>query len=560
MALVLAVFFALTSNSLGEELAPPPDDAQDLLFLGPLRPVWLRLHVTIDGKPFRQIWRSNIERLFAEADVNGDGVVLAAATNTPPPETIEALASAAAVYLGQDVAQAKTGLAQAADAAGGRLTRQAFEDYFQRVAPPFTVAVGLGRTTAGQALFPLLDEDGDRQLTAAELIDAEAKLRIRDFNDDESLTQGELADAPNASLAAAVQTAAEKQSGRLPASGPVTLLPAGAKGEDVSDVILSRYDRNGDGQLNTAGEPTELLPTAVQARRLQLAAAETIGGEALRSFCQGSPDLELTIELGKVQSSGSRTSPFRRSRPKKADDSARRPAASIDDSSRKKLPDGSWQVSLDDASLTLRRNNRDPSKNNDQGPRLQNYDADGNGYLDEKELAGAAGLAADFATIDADGNGKIFAAELEAFTERQLRAAAARLLLEVSDLGQELFHHLDANHDYRLSTRELHNAAEILAQIDANHDRRLSADEIPQQLLLELSRNTAAGAQAERRAINREKRVRTATKKGPGWFQKMDRNDDGEVSPREFLGPPAAFEKLDADKNGVIDDSEAAGA
>ncbi|HEX7449119.1 MAG TPA: hypothetical protein VF306_16315, partial [Pirellulales bacterium] len=119
-------------------------------------------------------------------------------------------------------------------------------------------------------------------------------------------------------------------------------------------------------------------------------------------------------------------------------------------------------------------------------------------------------------------------------------------------------HHLDANHDYRLSTRELHNAAEILSQIDANHDRRLSADEIPQQLLLELSRNTAAGAQAERRAINREKRVRTATKKGPGWFQKMDRNDDGEVSPREFLGPRAAFAKLDADANGVIDADEAA--
>ncbi|HEX5444564.1 MAG TPA: hypothetical protein VFW87_12070, partial [Pirellulales bacterium] len=93
---------------------------------------------------------------------------------------------------------------------------------------------------------------------------------------------------------------------------------------------------------------------------------------------------------------------------------------------------------------------------------------------------------------------------------------------------------------------------------DANDDHRLSADEIPQHLLLELSRNTAAGAQADRRAINREKRVRTATKRGPGWFQKMDRNDDGEVSPREFLGPAAAFEKLDADGNGVIDAEEAA--
>ncbi|HEX5447497.1 MAG TPA: hypothetical protein VFW87_27020, partial [Pirellulales bacterium] len=384
-----------------------------MLFLGPLRPVWMRLHVTIDGKPFRQIWRANIERLFAEADGNGDGVVAHSASDASAaatPDSIESLASAAAVYLSQDVAQARAGLNQLAEASGGRLTPESLKDYFQRVAPPFTVAVGLGRTTAGQALFPLLDEDGDRQLTSAELDQAEAKLRIRDFNDDESLTQGELADAPNASLAAAVRTVEENQPGRLPSAGPVVLLPEGVDADDVRQVILSRYDRNRDGQLTTSGDQTELLPTAAQTARLQTAPGDTISGETLRLFCHGSPDVELTIELGRVQSGGSRTSPFRRSRPKNAEAVAPRQAASAD-ASLKKLPDGSWEVSLADASLTLRRNNRDPSKNNDQGPRLQNFDADGNGYLDEKELAGAAGLAADFATLDADGDGKISATE-----------------------------------------------------------------------------------------------------------------------------------------------------
>ncbi|HEX7446190.1 MAG TPA: hypothetical protein VF306_01520, partial [Pirellulales bacterium] len=409
------MLFALTSISLGEELTAPPDDAQDLLFLGPLRPVWVRLHVTIDGKPFREIWRANIQRLFAEADVDGDGDVLLSAPASDAfaaekPDTIEALASAAAVYLGQDVAQARAGLSHLAEASGGRLTQAALEDYFERVAPPFTVAVGLGRTTAGQALFPLLDEDGDRQLIAAELDQAEAKLRIRDFNDDESLTQGELADAPNASLAASVQRQEEKQSDRLPSAGPVVLLPAGADMGDVCQMIVARYDRNGDGQLATAGEQAEWLPTEAQKSRLQIAADEAIAGQTLQRFCHGTPDLELKVELGRVQSSGSRTSPFRRSRPKKTE-AASQTAASAD-ASLKKLPDGSWEVSLADASLTLRRNNRDPSKNNDQGPRLQNFDGDGNGYLDEKELAGAAGLAADFATIDTDGDGKIFAAEL----------------------------------------------------------------------------------------------------------------------------------------------------
>jgi Ca2+-binding EF-hand superfamily protein len=120
-----------------------------------------------------------------------------------------------------------------------------------------------------------------------------------------------------------------------------------------------------------------------------------------------------------------------------------------------------------------------------------------------------------------------------------------------------LFDHLDENHDYRLSTRELHNAAEIIKAIDANHDGRLSAAEIPQQLVLELSRNTPSAAVAERRSIRGGERVRTATKHGPSWFQNMDRNDDGELSPREFIGTADLFQRLDQDHNGVIDVKEA---
>jgi hypothetical protein len=38
----------------------------------------------------------------------------------------------------------------------------------------------------------------------------------------------------------------------------------------------------------------------------------------------------------------------------------------------------------------------------------------------------------------------------------------------------------------------------------------------------------------------------------------MDRNRDGDISPREFRGPRAQFERLDRDKDGHIDASEAA--
>jgi hypothetical protein len=40
----------------------------------------------------------------------------------------------------------------------------------------------------------------------------------------------------------------------------------------------------------------------------------------------------------------------------------------------------------------------------------------------------------------------------------------------------------------------------------------------------------------------------------------MDRNHDGDVSRREFLGPRDQFDRLDRDKDGLIDPDEARAA
>ena len=47
---------------------------------------------------------------------------------------------------------------------------------------------------------------------------------------------------------------------------------------------------------------------------------------------------------------------------------------------------------------------------------------------------------------------------------------------------------------------------------------------------------------------------------GPRWFQRMDRNRDGDISPREFLFDPTLFIKLDRDHDQLISPAEAEAA
>jgi hypothetical protein len=71
---------------------------------------------------------------------------------------------------------------------------------------------------------------------------------------------------------------------------------------------------------------------------------------------------------------------------------------------------------------------------------------------------------------------------------------------------------------------------------------------LPRQLLAAVSRGHP------RAALGKPART------GPEWFLAMDRNGDGVVSRREFTGPADAFDKLDADKDGVLGAAEAAKA
>src|SRR5262249_40881093 len=56
-------------------LPPRQADAQDLLYLADQRPVRIRLHISINGRPFQQPWEDFLAQLFTYADRNGDKVL-----------------------------------------------------------------------------------------------------------------------------------------------------------------------------------------------------------------------------------------------------------------------------------------------------------------------------------------------------------------------------------------------------------------------------------------------------------------------------------------------------
>jgi Ca2+-binding EF-hand superfamily protein len=74
--LIVALALGLGLNTTpGAAPGLPAGDAYDLVFLGEARPVLVRLHVRVGGRPVESAWEKFVGEVFAYLDVNGDGVL-----------------------------------------------------------------------------------------------------------------------------------------------------------------------------------------------------------------------------------------------------------------------------------------------------------------------------------------------------------------------------------------------------------------------------------------------------------------------------------------------------
>ena len=107
----------------------------------------------------------------------------------------------------------------------------------------------------------------------------------------------------------------------------------------------------------------------------------------------------------------------------------------------------------------------------------------------------------------------------------------------------------------RLGAREISSVGERIERLDVNADGRVTSEEMPAMFVATFGLGIAGYGGYS--APPTPPRTTAAAGQGPEWFTRMDRNGDGDLSLKEFLGTGSDFKNLDANGDGFLEAKEA---
>ena len=582
----IAGLFAVCLGAMADP--PPTIDGQDCVLLTEARPVLLRIHAQLDGKPVQAAWDGFMEHLFAYLDVNHDGVLDQHEVDRAP--SLDQILSGGlgrafgVPGMGKGKAPPEPSLAEIDTDKDGRVTQPELAAYYRRSgflpvqvqpdgaggSPLAGLALYSGRRpeptveAVAQAMFALLDANKDGKLTRDELAAAPTVLLARDEDDDEMIVPLEIAPSPKNANPFAGMMAMGGRGGAAGAKGNKHLLLIRKPGEPPSDLVqrLQKKYRAASDDAEVKLRSKDLGLDAATFAQLDANGDGVLDADELAGFVKRPPDLLVNLRVGRIESG----------------------TAHVDMPAGKDGPPplaSKLQLKGDVAQLDLGRTRVDlRTEVAPYGPdriggivrqqllgQFKQADKDKNGYVDAKEASGSRTFSNMFKAMDRDGDGKVYESEAIAYFDQlvdlQARARAACVTLVLTNQSRGLFDLLDTDRDGRLSVRELRGAVKLLEQLDTAKKGYLEARDLPKSYQLALRQgpaSTPAAGGAAFLALYQTQRGGDAVPErtvGPMWFRKMDRNRDGDVSRREFLGSDEQFRAIDTDGDGLISAAEA---